>query len=72
MKVSFVAITSCIVELDHVYLAHALNKPCSSTGRKYALNKQYVFNNQSLRYVYEFAHILKLVIVSPWHIDIGC
>ena len=26
-------------DLDHLYLAHALNKPCSSTGRKYALNK---------------------------------
>ena len=27
-------------DFDHLYLAHALNKPCSSTGRKYALNNQ--------------------------------
>ena len=25
--------------VDHIYLAHALNKPCSRIGRKYALNK---------------------------------
>ena len=24
--------------VDYVYLVHALNKPCSRTGRKYALN----------------------------------
>ena len=28
-----------IYDLDHVCLAHALDKPCSRTGRKYALNK---------------------------------
>ena len=33
MKVSF-------DDFDHLYLAHALSKPCSSTGRKYALNNQ--------------------------------
>ena len=27
-----------MIDLDHVYLTHVLNKPCSSTGRKYALN----------------------------------
>ena len=27
-------------DFDHLYLAHALNKPCSSTARKYALNNQ--------------------------------
>ena len=25
-------------DVNHVYLAHALNKPCSRTGRKYVLN----------------------------------
>ena len=25
-------------DFDHIYLAHALNKPCSSTGGKYVLN----------------------------------
>ena len=30
--------------VDHVYLAHALNKSCCRTGRKYELN------NQILRY----------------------
>ena len=26
--------------VDHVHLVHAFNKPCSRTGRKYALNNQ--------------------------------
>ena len=32
----------CMVGLDHVYFAYVLNKPCSSTGRKYALNKRLI------------------------------
>ena len=36
--------------VDHVYLAHAFNKPCSRTRRKYALNNQFTVLYKASRF----------------------
>ena len=40
---------------------HALNKPCSRTGRKYALNKEYALNNQ----VHLITRVYGIIAVHP-------